>query len=524
MKRTVERHSAALSAALILTTGLVSPRLAAADELSRNRASVNSEIQHLLQARHDSVVEALSTQRTPAFIPRNEFDIDPTGIIETFQPSGPTQTNSNAFFQDLGTNGRTCFSCHQGDQGWSVSAANVQQRFAVSFGLDPIFRPVDGAVCPTAATGTYNQKKQAYALLLSRGLIRIGLPILPGGEFAISNVDDPYGCNTDPATGLTGPSAGMVSVYRRPLPSTNLAILSTVMWDGREGGLLPPPSAPANQPTLIQDLSQQAIDATTGHAQATSAPTAPQVAQIVAFEMGLSTAQSFDNKALNLNGQGATGGAQPLSQLPFYIGINDPLGLNPTGTPFTSIIFNLFDPWANLQGSSVAAARAAVARGQAVFNTKPISITGVAGLNDALNQPVIAGTCGTCHDTPNGGNHSVKAPLNIGIAGAGADAPPALTTAGLPVFTVTCSVATYFHPANTSFQVTDLGRAMLSGKCADIGKTKGPVLRGLAGRAPYFHNGSAAQLIDAVNFYDQRFNIGMTAQEKSDLVTFLQSL
>jgi cytochrome c peroxidase len=46
----------------------------------------------------------------------------------------------------------------------------------------------------------------------------------------------------------------------------------------------------------------------------------------------------------------------------------------------------------------------------------------------------------------------------------------------------------------------------------------------LAARAPYFHNGSAAQLIDAINFYDQRFNVGFTAQEKSDLVAFLNSL
>ena len=80
-----------------------------------------------------------------------------------------------------------------------------------------------------------------------------------------------------------------------------------------------------------------------------------------------------------------------------------------------------------------------------------------------------------------------------------------------------------FHPANTPFQVTDLGRA-LSGKCADLGKTKGPVLRGLAGRAPYFHNGSAGSLLDAVNFYDQRFSIGFTDQEKSDLVAFLNTL
>jgi cytochrome c peroxidase len=65
---------------------------------------------------------------------------------------------------------------------------------------------------------------------------------------------------------------------------------------------------------------------------------------------------------------------------------------------------------------------------------------------------------------------------------------------------------------------------MISGKCADIGKLKGPVLRGLAARAPYFHNGSAATLSDAVDFYDQRFNLNLTPQQKADLVAFLQTL
>jgi cytochrome c peroxidase len=73
-------------------------------------------------------------------------------------------------------------------------------------------------------------------------------------------------------------------------------------------------------------------------------------------------------------------------------------------------------------------------------------------------------------------------------------------------------------------QTLDPGRALISGKCADIGKTKGPILRGLAGRAPYFHNGSASTLLDVVNFYDQRFNLNLTEQEKSDLVAFLRSL
>jgi cytochrome c peroxidase len=75
-----------------------------------------------------------------------------------------------------------------------------------------------------------------------------------------------------------------------------------------------------------------------------------------------------------------------------------------------------------------------------------------------------------------------------------------------------------------TFVVTDPGRALISGNCADIGKLKGPILRGLAGRAPYFHNGSAATLLDAVNFYDQRFNIGFTEEDKRDLVAFLRTL
>ena len=71
---------------------------------------------------------------------------------------------------------------------------------------------------------------------------------------------------------------------------------------------------------------------------------------------------------------------------------------------------------------------------------------------------------------------------------------------------------------------TDPGRAMVTGKWSDIGKFKGPILRALAARAPYFHNGSAATLEDAVDFYDTRFNIGLTEREKADLVAFLNAL
>ena len=457
-------------------------------------------------------------QPTPVAIAKTERAADPTGTIESIRPDF-VATKDNPFFQNLGANGRTCFSCHQPDQGWTVSAQNIRSRFRVSAGLDPIFRPVDGAVCPTAPTATLADKQKAYSLLLGRGVIRIGLPIPAGGEFSVTHINDPYKC-----TALRSPTAGTVSVYRRPLPATNLRLLSTVMWDGREGFLLSPVTEPGFQPSIASDLITQALDATTDHAEATNQPTTAQLKQIVDFEMGNTTAQIFDNAAQALNADGAAGGPQFLSKQPFYIGINDSVGLNPKPVDFTAAIFTRFDAWSGLTGDATAAARAAVARGEIVFNTKPLKMTNVNGVNDVRQKKVVDGFCGTCHDTPNGGGHSVDAPLNIGIAGAGRDAPPALDIAGLPVFTVTCKVDTYFHPANTPFQVTDFGRAMVTGNCIDVGKIKTPTLRGLAARAPYFHNGSAATLRDVVDFYDKRFAIGFTAQEKSDLVAFLRSL
>jgi len=446
-------------------------------------------------------------QPTPSTIPQRVMDADPSGIISTYQPNGDTQTSSNAFFQNLGTNGRTCFTCHQPQTGWSVSAQSVQDRFNSSAGTDPIFRLVDGATCPNADVSTLQNKLQAYSLLLSKGLIRIGLPVPANTEFQVSVVNDPYNCNTNPATGLLSPTSGIVSIYRRPLPSTNLGFLSAIMWDGREPSLL-----------------SQSVDATLGHAQANASPSATQQQQIVNFENGLFTAQRMDNAAKNLDADGATGGPVTLqAQLAsFFIGINDPLGSNPTGAQFTPNIFNLFQAWTSLSGTGgVNKDRLAVARGETIFNSIQINITGVGGLNDVLGVQSISGFCGTCHDTPNVGNHSVKAPLNIGIANAGPNSPPALDISGLPVFMLSCTSGPL---TGQSFVVTDPGRALISGKCADIGKVKGPILRGLAARAPYFHNGSAATLLDVVEFYNQRFNLGFTDQQKSDLVAFLKTL
>ncbi len=486
--------------ALAQNAGIVDP--------SQSRWWAPGAINHAQQMRRYQDPDH-GAQPTPPIIPMFELNIDPSGAVGTFQPNGATITSNNAFFQNLGTNGRTCFTCHQPETGWSISSASVQARFLLSGGNDPIFRLVDGATCPTDNVSTPAAKLRAYKLLLDKGLIRIGLPLpaAPALQFTVTNVADPYNCTTNPATGLTSPTAGIMSMYRRPLPATNLGFLSTIMWDGRE------PS-----------LASQATDATLGHAQANAAPTAAQLAEIVAFESGVFTAQEFDNGAQLLHDSGATGGSVALSlqASSFFIGVNDPLGNNPHGTPFNPAIFDLYKPWLGLSGGGpVTRDRESIARGEEVFNNTPINITGVGGLNDVLNQPSISGFCGTCHDTPNVGDHSVKAPLNIGVTDAGANAPPALDISGLPVFTLLCTQGPL---AGQTFVVTDLGKAMISGNCADIGKTKGPILRGLAARAPYFHNGSAATLTDVVNFYNQRFNIGLTNQQKQDLVNFLNTL
>jgi hypothetical protein len=349
--------------------------------------------------------------------------------------------------------------------------------------------------------------QQAFKLVLAKGLIRIGLAIPANAQFSVTNVHDPYGCTTNPQTGLTSPTTGTLSMYRRPLPATNLGFLSTIMWDGRE------PS-----------LTSQALDATLGHAQASTAPTAAQLTQIVNFESGIFTAQESDNNAGNLHAANGTGGSMALSlQLAnFFIGVNDPFGQDPEGLTFDPTIFDLYKPWLGLTGNGAQTQfRESVARGEEVFNTTPINITGVAGINDVLNEPSVSGFCGTCHDTPEVGDHSVKAPLDIGIADAGSKAPPDLDISGLPVFTLQCNEGPL---AGQTFVVTDPGRALISGNCADIGKIKGPILRGLAARAPYFSNGSAATLMDVVNFYNDRFNIGFTDQQKQDLVNFLSTL
>jgi cytochrome c553 len=471
-------------------------------------------------------------------IPNLKRFADPTGAVATFNTAGDIHEN-NAFFQSLGTNGRTCATCHQADQAFSISATGVQQVYERTHGKDPLFASFDGANCPTDTSTSRGE----HSLLLQRGLIRIGMVLPATLQFQISVAHDPYGCaiTTDPATGRP-----LVSVYRRPLPSTNLRYLSAIMFDGRET-LKPLNSEATFNDNLAYDLADQASTAVTTHAQG-QPPTAQQLAEIVQFEMGLSTAQMHDDQAGSLHKRGATGGALDLAAQPYYPGVNDVLGGDPTGAKFNPSAFSLYTAWEkpsvngrrydgrdDWDDREKNAAREEIAAGEVLFNTHPLTITNVRGLNDnaAIGSPAsLAGTCTTCHDAPNVGDHSVALPLDIATSRqAGYESDTAIVTAlrqlsapDLPVFEITGCPDPANAGATLTFYTSDPGKALVTGACADINRGKGPILRGLAARAPYFHNGAAANLDELVNFYNDRFQMNLTNKEKRQLIAFLNSL
>ena len=396
----------------------------------------------------------------------------PSGRAETIFTTG--QDLANPFFASIGTNQRACVTCHDPEAAWSISPTALQDRFDATGGTDPVFRALDGATSPETDVSTVEARLQAYDLLLTRGLIRVGQPIPTDAEFTLSAVSDPRGFA----------SATELSLFRRPLPASNLRFLSQIMWDARE-----------------VTLDQQATDATRGHAQATEIlPEA--IAQIVAFESSLYTAQRFDDVAGDLASDGARGGAQPLVATVFRPEIND--SNNPG---FDRQVFSLFGAWANDDRSTdQGRRRAAIAHGEQIFNTHTFRIRNVAGL---ANQE---GTCSTCHDTPNVGSRSSTEPMDIGVS----DEDRRFN--GMPLYTLRNNAT------GRTVKTTDPGYALVTGRWDDIGKFKVPVLRGLAQRPPYFHNGIAQNLDEVVQFYIRELDVELSDGEQADLVAFLSAL
>jgi len=448
---------------------------------------------------------------------------DDFGTVQVFSKAAAGIDTTNPFFKNLGTNGRTCNSCHKLENALGISTARINAIFNATNGLDPIFRINDGSNAPSgfyANTSTVSARRISFSMLLAHGVIRVGQPIPANADYNLAAVQDPY----------FFASASELSLFRRPMPSVNMAYSTHVMWDGRES---------EGRPAVRDALINQANDATTGHAQrATNLDTTTRAA-IADFQLKLFSAQSSATSVGPLNVAGcivndegaecepARGNAKNLATVlngtpgseeqgpfgPFAIGINDSFAAG-----FRNISFTVFEPWESADlpadGTQKTKDRGDIGDGENIFYTKPIKITGVAGLNDVQGKAVVDGFCTTCHNTPDVGTHSRPRLFDTGVADASGANP--LFTSDFPIYT--------FRRNSDSFQrsVTDPGLALRTGKFKDLGRFKVPALRGLGARAPYFHNGSAKTLTDVLNFYNRRFNIGFTADEIRKVVRFLE--
>lgn len=447
------------------------------------------------------------------------------GTMRTLVVGGPLKTRGHPFFEPLGPNGRACVTCHQPADGMSLSAATARQRWDVTGGHDPLFAASDGSNCPTLP----QDQRASHSLLLDRGLIRVerawpvrelnGAPVTP--DFRIEVVRDPNGCNSGPGY---GPEAGRISVYRRPRPVANMKYLLAVgfVFDPKQGYALPldPDSGKPMSGNIMADnragnLRLQMEDAAATHLEMTRRLTPAQRRQIEDFELRVYSAQQV-GKGGALDTLGAQGGPAKLRD-------SQPGALGSIGTP----VWSEFAAWDQLSPADAAsltpdqlAFRQSVARGARVFRDRTFLITDSAGINSRMGfgNPV-RNSCVFCHNMSQMGNDVAPGQVDLGTT----NLPFADPWDDLPLFRVTCLGQPHPHYGRVILTY-DPGFALTSGRCADVGKITLQSMRSLAGRAPYFSNGLAKDLRGIVDFYERRYNIGYTEQEKQDLVNLMSAL
>jgi len=432
-----------------------------------------------------------STQAALSMATPNEY-----GVAQTVHTSGAID-RSNPFFLSLGTNPRSCETCHAAGMGWTLTADGAHDLFKDTQGLAPLFNLVDAGNRPDAAIATLRDRIKTFrSTTVDRGLIRFTRKINPAAEFAVTAVDDPSGFSD-----LT-----QVLSFRRPTPTANESKVSSITWTGG--------------PAVVADnLAAVFPGGVKLHEQGAVVPTAEQSAAARDFMLGVVFAQIIDNNAGRLDADGALGGPTNLLAQPFHLGMNDIQGNDPEGKPFNHRAMTLFDAWAKYDRGHrncdrrVAEARASIYRGQEIFNNYPIAISGVVGINDVLGQPVVHGTCTTCHNTPNVGGHSVFRMFDTGVAN-----ESRCKGTDLPVVTLQNKTTGEVR------KVCDMGKATGTGKWSDVGAFRAPPLRGLASREPYFHDGSAKELSDVIEFYQKRFGLHLDRGERKDLEAFLGAL
>ncbi len=450
---------------------------------------------------------------------------DRTGELLLYNYDGPVTARHNSFFQPLGSNGRACVTCHQPSNAMSLSTETLQERWKDTEGKDAVFAAIDGSNCPNLP----QSQKSSHSLLLQRGLFRIylpwptvdssGTPIKP--EFTIEVVRDPTGCNTDAVYGLNS-AHPTISVYRRPRMVANLKfILGTL--DGFDLAAAKPGGS-IHSGALTADgreatLESQAVNAVFAHEQGKRKPDPDQLQDILDFERQIYIAQGSDNVGGDLT---EVDGPQTLGAW------NLARAKLPTAkSPYEAVFFTSND-WRPSSDTAVKPTpqsdfRASVARGNAIFSSHMFTISETANLTDRPSSKPIEGTCSTCHKAALVGTDPSRGWMDVGTTVQ--SAPGSADSPDLPLFKITCNATAVPHPyRGRVIYTTDPGRALTTGKCSDVGSVVMQQFRGLSARAPYFSNGSAKDLGEVVDFYDRRFQIHLSAQEKQDLINFMSVL
>lgn len=466
-------------------------------------------------------------QGTP--LPRElEYD-NGNGRVGIINSAGPITTKGHPFFEPIGTNGRACVSCHQPSDGMSLSVKSIQERWKETRGKDPLFAAVDGANCPNL-----DQSKEAsHSMLLKHGLFRVSLPWPAKGpdgkaitpEFDLEVVSDPTGCNLDAKYGLKSANP-TVSVFRRPRVVANMKYVNSgggSPFNIKDGSIMDrdPETGRYTNMNIMADAREpttktQAINAALGHLESKAAPTEAQLQQILAFENQIYSAQSYSKDAGSLVEPGGPEALGPRALERSTPGLGD---------NYYTPVFGYFDQWAKTQSQDPQAQfRASVARGMEIYLSRPFYIRDVTYLNNVgLGNP-IRRTCATCHNARLTAMDTAPGWMDLGT-GNRPWSNLVSVSSELPLFKLTCKDPRKAHPyLGRVVYTTDPGRALLSGRCADIGAITMQQFRGLSARAPYFSNGAANTLRELVDFYDKRFEISFTEQEKTDLVNFLSVL
>lgn len=252
--------------------------------------------------------------------------------------------------------------------------------------------------------------------------------------------------------------------FRRPLPTANF-LSHTVMWD----------AANTVGTSLRDGLIRQARGNVTGAQQGPPASD-ETIFAMVDYEMSVSHAQRTANGAGSLSAAGARGGATQHSTQALVNGR-----------------FNLFDAWRESRDPQ----RRQIARGQEVFNN--------------VNTPS-GRSCRGCHNAENNGQNVGGALFDVGVS------RPQFKRPDMAVYTFQSRVT------GEIIESTDPGQGIRNGQFASLNRFKTPNLRGLASRAPYFHNGIATDLAAVVRHYEVALGFDFTRQEEQDLVAFMNAL